>query len=92
MLCTTFEIPQGCVVSFAVLKISADDEAPNIRLNGNYIGKHVDPSDHEAYDEVSSHNIDPGYFVPGSNTLSVEVKDQSCNYQGGTWCLIIYFQ
>lgn len=92
MLCTTFEIPQGCVVSFAVLKISADDEAPNIELNGNYIGEHVDPSDHSACDEVSSHNIDPGYFVPGLNTLSVEVKDQGCNYQGGTWCLIIYFQ
>jgi len=91
-LCTTFEIPQGCVVSFAVLKISADDEAPNIELNGNYIGEHVDPSDHEAYDEVSSHNIDPGYFVPGLNTLSVEVQDQHLGCQGGTWCLIIYFQ
>lgn len=85
-LCTTFEIPQGCEVDSAVLKISADDEAPSIKLNGTAIGSH------SGYGSVGSFSITPNLFVFGTNTLEVEVKDTHCAHQGGTWCLVIYFQ
>ena len=88
--CTTFEIPAECEVESAKLLISADDKAPNIWLNGNYIGSHI------GYDVVSSYNINPSYFVNGQNTLKVKVKDDAFKHYddraGGTWCLIIYFQ
>ena len=85
-LCMTFEIPQGCEVGSAVLKIGADDEAPSIKLNGASIGSH------SGYGSVGSFSIAPNLFVLGTNTLEVEVKDTDCAHQGGTWCLTIYFQ
>ena len=88
--CTTFEIPAECEVESAKLLISADDKAPNVWLNGNYIGSHT------GYDVVGSYNINPSYFVNGQNTLKIKVKDDAIVHYddraGGTWCLIIYFQ
>jgi hypothetical protein len=88
LLCTTFDIPTGYEVVSAELKISADDEATSIELNGNYIGSHSGFGSESGSDSVSTINIAPNLFTE-TNTLEVEVTDTHRHYQGGTWCLFL---
>jgi len=87
-----FTLPDLCDVVSACLEISADDKA-TVTLNGHLVGTHDDtagsPTPGTGWDEISAFDVDPSFFISGTNSLQVDVQDTGGTYAGATWCLKI---
>jgi len=83
-----FDIPDSLKVIDACIEVTADDSV-DIYLNGNFIGTHPFAL---SWTGQSQFNINPAFFVPGTDTLMFIVENTRCCYEGLLYCLHINTQ